>query len=151
MPVNCFFRYVLCTCGRIPNLQHMWLCGEDSCRITAMGEFIEMVWNKHSELNNASQVVGVVKSWYFHLLASRKNSRSLGIFVLLQPRSSSWVVALLSILRVVFIPLLLLCNAQPRHHLPVVMNSDLYYILIIVLFALSNGYLANITLICVPK
>lgn len=67
------------------------------------------------------------------------------------PRSSSWVVALLSILRVVFIPLLLLCNAQPRHHLPVIMNSDLYYILIIVLFGLSNGYLANITLICVPK
>ncbi|PNF17715.1 Equilibrative nucleoside transporter 1 [Cryptotermes secundus] len=67
------------------------------------------------------------------------------------PRSSSWVVALLSMFRVVFIPLLLLCNAQPRHHLPVVMNSDLYYILIIVLFALSNGYLANITLICVPK
>ncbi|KDR21110.1 equilibrative nucleoside transporter 1 [Zootermopsis nevadensis] len=71
--------------------------------------------------------------------------------LLQRPRNKSWVVALLSILRVVFIPLLLLCNAQPRHHLPVLMNSDLHYIVIIVLFALSNGYLANITLICVPK
>lgn len=67
------------------------------------------------------------------------------------PQNKGWVVAVLSLLRVAFIPLLLLCNAQPRHHLPVLMNSDLYYILIIVLFGLSNGYLANIALICVPK
>ncbi|XP_069704264.1 equilibrative nucleoside transporter 3 [Periplaneta americana] len=71
--------------------------------------------------------------------------------LLQRPRSKGWVVALLSVLRVAFIPLLLLCNAQPRNHLPVIINSDLYYILIIILFALSNGYLANITLICVPK
>ncbi|XP_067010202.2 equilibrative nucleoside transporter 3 isoform X2 [Anabrus simplex] len=67
------------------------------------------------------------------------------------PRGSAWLVGLLSTLRVVFIPLLLLCNAQPRHHLPIMIGSDLYYILIIVLFAISNGYLANITLICVPR
>jgi equilibrative nucleoside transporter 1/2/3 len=73
------------------------------------------------------------------------------ISILLQPQNKGWVVAMMSVLRIAFIPLLLLCNAQPRHHLPVVMNSDLYYILIIVLFGLSNGYLANIALICVPK
>jgi len=73
------------------------------------------------------------------------------VFILLQPQNKSWVVALLSVLRIAFIPLLLLCNAQPRHHLPVLMKSDLYYILIIVFFGLSNGYLANIALICVPK
>ncbi|GFG40730.1 hypothetical protein Cfor_04914, partial [Coptotermes formosanus] len=67
------------------------------------------------------------------------------------PQNKGWIVAVLSVLRIAFIPLLLLCNAQPRHHLPVLMNSDLYYILIIVLFGLSNGYLANIALICVPK
>ncbi|PSN53712.1 hypothetical protein C0J52_02191 [Blattella germanica] len=67
------------------------------------------------------------------------------------PVSKGWVVALLSILRVGFIPLLLLCNAQPRNHLPVVMDNDIYYIVIIMLFALSNGYLASITLLTVPK
>jgi equilibrative nucleoside transporter 1/2/3 len=73
------------------------------------------------------------------------------VFILLQPQNKGWVVAVLSLLRVAYIPLLLLFKAQPRHHLPVLMNSDLYYILIIVLFGLSNGYLANIALICVPK
>ncbi|GLH05598.1 Equilibrative nucleoside transporter 3 [Gryllus bimaculatus] len=71
--------------------------------------------------------------------------------VLGKPRRSAWLVGLLAALRVVFVPLLLLCNAHPRHHLPVLINSDVYYIIIIVLFALSNGYLANLTLICVPR
>ncbi|KAJ9581148.1 hypothetical protein L9F63_023675 [Diploptera punctata] len=71
--------------------------------------------------------------------------------LLQRPRSKGWAVVLLSVLRVVFVPLLLLCNAQPRSHLPVLIQSDVYYIIIIVLFGLSNGYLANITLICVPR
>ncbi|KAK7792618.1 hypothetical protein R5R35_009151 [Gryllus longicercus] len=71
--------------------------------------------------------------------------------ILKWPRRSAWLVGLLAALRVVFVPLLLLCNAHPRHHLPVLINSDVYYIIIIVLFALSNGYLANLTLICVPR
>nr|CAD7588621.1 unnamed protein product [Timema genevievae] len=62
-----------------------------------------------------------------------------------------WLVILLAVCRVVFVPLLMLCNARPRHHMPVLIDSDLYYILIIVVFALSNGYLANLTLICVPR
>ncbi|XP_063235773.1 equilibrative nucleoside transporter 1 [Bacillus rossius redtenbacheri] len=67
------------------------------------------------------------------------------------PRGRGWLLLLLSAFRVVFVPLILLCNAQPRHHLPVVIHSDVLYILIIVLFGLTNGYLANITLICVPR
>nr|CAD7263292.1 unnamed protein product [Timema shepardi] len=67
------------------------------------------------------------------------------------PRNKGWLVILLAVCRVVFVPLLMLCNARPRHHMPVLIDSDLYYILIIVVFALSNGYLANITLICVPR
>lgn len=67
------------------------------------------------------------------------------------PENRSWLIGLLSFLRFVFIPLLLLCNAQPRHHLPVLIMSDYYYILILILFGLTNGYLVNITFICVPK
>lgn len=54
-------------------------------------------------------------------------------------------------LRIVFIPLLMLCNAQPRHNLPVVFDKDYYFILILVLFSLSNGYLANLSMICAPR
>jgi hypothetical protein len=45
----------------------------------------------------------------------------------------------------------MLCNAEPRKNLPVLIDSDLYYILIITAFALTNGYLANITFINVPR
>ncbi|KAG8222814.1 hypothetical protein J437_LFUL005020, partial [Ladona fulva] len=68
---------------------------------------------------------------------------------LLWPKEKEWLVALLSTARVIFIPLLLLCNAQPRHYLPVLINSDIAYISLMIIFALSNGYLANITLVLV--
>ncbi|XP_049939857.1 equilibrative nucleoside transporter 3 [Schistocerca serialis cubense] len=72
--------------------------------------------------------------------------------ILKWPRGSAWLIGLISILRVVFIPLFLMCNAHPRHHgMPLLINSDVYYIILMVIFGLSNGYLANITLICVPR
>ncbi|XP_073979589.1 equilibrative nucleoside transporter 1 isoform X1 [Rhodnius prolixus] len=67
------------------------------------------------------------------------------------PEKESWIIAVISIVRTVFIPLVMMCNAQPRHHLPVVIASDWLYIFIIIAFGLSNGYLANITFISVPK
>ncbi|XKL64840.1 hypothetical protein PGB90_004926 [Kerria lacca] len=57
----------------------------------------------------------------------------------------------LGLLRIVFIPLIMFCNAEPRHHLPVLINSDLLYIVIIIGLALSNGYLTNLTFIITPK
>lgn len=56
-----------------------------------------------------------------------------------------------NVMRIVFVPLLLFCNAQPRGHLPVIFDRDYYYILIIILFALTNGYLANLSVMCAPR
>ncbi|KAK9507984.1 hypothetical protein O3M35_007738 [Rhynocoris fuscipes] len=67
------------------------------------------------------------------------------------PEKESWIIAVLSIVRTAFIPLLMMCNAQPRNHLPVIIDSDWMYVLIVIAFGLSNGYLANITFITVPK
>nr|XP_023011796.1 equilibrative nucleoside transporter 3-like [Leptinotarsa decemlineata] len=67
----------------------------------------------------------------------------------LKPRNIT-VLVILSCARFIFIPLLMLCNAQPRH-LAVVFDRDYQYILILFLFAVSNGYLANIATIMVPK
>lgn len=66
------------------------------------------------------------------------------------PRNNPWCVIVLSVARVIFIPALMFCNAQPRHHLPVYIHSDIYYILITIVFAISNGYLCNIAFILAP-
>ncbi|CAG9578181.1 unnamed protein product [Danaus chrysippus] len=65
---------------------------------------------------------------------------------LLRP-TNQWVIASLSVLRVVGVPLLMLCNAQPRQHLPVVFPWDYQYISIMIVFAFTNGYLTNIIMI----
>lgn len=68
-----------------------------------------------------------------------------------QPNDKPHVVALLSILRMAFLPALLICNTLPRHHIPVFIHSDYIFILLMCFFAFSNGYLANIAMIWAPK
>lgn len=66
------------------------------------------------------------------------------------PRGKPWLVIFMSLIRGVFIPVFLVCNAQPRHHLPIYIRNDIYYILITIAFAVTNGYLCNLTFILVP-
>ncbi|KAK3915159.1 Equilibrative nucleoside transporter 3 [Frankliniella fusca] len=70
---------------------------------------------------------------------------------LLLPHQNAPALLLMSAARVIFVPLLLYCNAQPRQHLPVLIHEDAIYILIVVLFGFTNGYLVNITMISAPK
>ncbi|XP_014357442.2 equilibrative nucleoside transporter 3 [Papilio machaon] len=65
---------------------------------------------------------------------------------LLRP-TNQWLIAVASVLRVIGVPMLMLCNAQPRKHLPVLFLWDYEYIIIMILFAFSNGYLTNIVMI----
>ena len=54
--------------------------------------------------------------------------------------------------RVVFIPLFMYCNAAPsQRHLPIVFHSDADYIMFMVFFSVSNGYLGNLCMILGPK
>ncbi|XP_067938783.1 equilibrative nucleoside transporter 3-like [Watersipora subatra] len=72
---------------------------------------------------------------------------SAAYFSLPKPRIS---ILFLSIIRLVFIPLFIMCNAQPRNNLPVWFNSDVYPIIIMVVFSLSNGYLSTLALMHAP-
>ncbi|CAG5058843.1 unnamed protein product [Parnassius apollo] len=65
---------------------------------------------------------------------------------LLKPLNQ-WLIAGASILRIIGVPMLMLCNAQPRKHLPVVFLWDYEYIIIMIIFAFTNGYLTNIVMI----
>ncbi|MGH0140275.1 UNVERIFIED_CONTAM: hypothetical protein FKN15_008953 [Acipenser sinensis] len=53
--------------------------------------------------------------------------------------------------RVVFVPLFMLCNVQPRENLPVLFGHDAWYIIFMILFAFSNGYLASLCMCFGPK
>uniref|UniRef100_A0A6B2E9I1 Putative equilibrative nucleoside transporter n=1 Tax=Phlebotomus kandelakii TaxID=1109342 RepID=A0A6B2E9I1_9DIPT len=67
------------------------------------------------------------------------------------PLNRPRLVAFLTFIRVGFIPIFLMCNSQPRDNLPVIVHSDITFILLMCVFALTNGYLANIALLCAPK
>ncbi|XP_050478030.1 equilibrative nucleoside transporter 3 [Bombus huntii] len=66
------------------------------------------------------------------------------------PKNKPRQVVFLSLMRVIFVPAFIFCNAQPRHHLSVYIHNDLYYILMTVAFAISNGYLCNLSFILTP-
>jgi equilibrative nucleoside transporter 1/2/3 len=67
------------------------------------------------------------------------------------PANRPKLVALLTVLRVGFVPLLLLCNITQKHPLPVLFHSDEVFIALMVCFAITNGYIANISCIYAPS
>lgn len=67
-----------------------------------------------------------------------------------RPRNQPNLIAFLTVLRIGFIPAFLLCNITQKHPLPVLIHSDEIFILLMTAFSISNGYLANISLIYAP-
>ncbi|KAH9375488.1 hypothetical protein HPB48_016368 [Haemaphysalis longicornis] len=61
------------------------------------------------------------------------------------------LVLVLSLARTVFVPLLMLCNAQPRRHLPVVFPSDVAFVVFMTAFSFTNGYLLSASLMQVSR
>uniref|UniRef100_A0A672KUR6 Equilibrative nucleoside transporter 1-like n=1 Tax=Sinocyclocheilus grahami TaxID=75366 RepID=A0A672KUR6_SINGR len=68
-----------------------------------------------------------------------------------QPGKDSIWLPILVIARLVFVPLFMLCNVQPRHYLPEVFSHDAWYIVFMILFSFSNGYLASLCMCFGPK
>nr|XP_020671674.1 LOW QUALITY PROTEIN: equilibrative nucleoside transporter 2 [Pogona vitticeps] len=54
-------------------------------------------------------------------------------------------------LRLLFIPLLLLCNVPQRTYLPTLFRQDAWFILFMAVFSLSNGYFVSLTMCLAPK
>ncbi|XP_009979208.1 PREDICTED: equilibrative nucleoside transporter 1 [Tauraco erythrolophus] len=67
------------------------------------------------------------------------------------PGKDSCLLPVMVALRVIFIPLFMLCNVQPRDYLPVVFYHDAWYIIFMIFFSLSNGYLASLCMCFGPK
>lgn len=70
---------------------------------------------------------------------------------LFQPKFKSNLLPLFCILRVIFIPLFVFCNVQPRNFQEIYLfKSDAAPAVIMVFFALSNGYLSTLCMMYGP-
>lgn len=65
-------------------------------------------------------------------------------------KDSRWLPSLV-VARLVFVPLLLLCNVQPRKYPAVIFKHDAWFIIFMAAFAFSNGYLASLCMCFGPK
>ncbi|KAL8185658.1 UNVERIFIED_CONTAM: hypothetical protein K2H54_056706 [Gekko kuhli] len=71
--------------------------------------------------------------------------------VCIWPGKDSLLLPLMVIFRVIFIPLFMLCNVHPRWNLPVIFAHDAWYIIFMIFFSISNGYLASLCMCFGPK
>ncbi|XP_020512521.2 equilibrative nucleoside transporter 1 isoform X2 [Labrus bergylta] len=76
--------------------------------------------------------------------------RSLTAFCM-WPQKDSMLLPASIVCRLVFVPLFMLCNVHPRFNLPVFFHHDAWFIVFMVLFAFSNGYLASLCMCYGPK
>ena len=68
-----------------------------------------------------------------------------------QPKINHWYLVLtFALLRFAFFPLFMYCNVD-HVNLVTVFDSDAYYIVFMVLFGLSNGYISTLCMIYGPR
>ncbi|XP_074093164.1 equilibrative nucleoside transporter 1 isoform X2 [Macrotis lagotis] len=77
--------------------------------------------------------------------------RSLTTLCMWPKKENQWQLLALVVSRIVFIPLFMLCNVHPRKNLPVIFHHDAWYIVFMMVFAFSNGYLASLCMCFGPK
>ncbi|XP_044115683.1 equilibrative nucleoside transporter 2 isoform X2 [Neovison vison] len=69
----------------------------------------------------------------------------------LWPDEDSRLLPLLVGLRILFVPLFMLCHVPERSRLPILFPQDAYFITFMLLFAVSNGYLMSLTMCLAPR
>lgn len=61
-------------------------------------------------------------------------------------------IPMLSIMRIAFIPLFMVCNVLPRHgQLKLVLDNDVYPVVLMALFSLTNGYISTVSMMLGPR
>ncbi|XP_051580421.1 equilibrative nucleoside transporter 2-like isoform X2 [Myxocyprinus asiaticus] len=67
------------------------------------------------------------------------------------PPKDSRLFPVLVVSRLIFVPLLMMCNVQERHLLPVLFSNDLSFAAIMVFFSVSSGYCACLSMTYAPQ
>ncbi|GAA53465.1 equilibrative nucleoside transporter 1 [Clonorchis sinensis] len=70
--------------------------------------------------------------------------RTLAGFIKWPRVSQRWILLGLCLARMIFVPLCMFMNQQPRKHLPVVFLHDAYPIILVILLGLTNGYFVSL-------
>ncbi len=65
-------------------------------------------------------------------------------------KDSRWFPALV-VSRVIFVPLLVMCNVQDRNYTPVLFSNDLMFAAIMVFFSGSSGYFVCLSMTYAPQ
>jgi len=103
-------------------------------------------WSKDYFVPVVCFVLFNIGDWVGRVLAERLHWPSPG-------KAGAAIVLVGSMLRFAFIPLFLMCNVSPqnRPEFPVVFESDAAYIVVMILFSVSNGYIASISMMSAPQ
>lgn len=84
-------------------------------------------------------------------LSSLKPQDLMGSLCFCQPAKESRLFPGLVVSRVLFVPLLMLCNVQGRAYLPVFFSHDAAFTVIMVLFSVSSGYFVCLSMSYAPQ
>uniref|UniRef100_A0A8D3B6M4 Solute carrier family 29 member 1a n=1 Tax=Scophthalmus maximus TaxID=52904 RepID=A0A8D3B6M4_SCOMX len=140
--------------GNNSNMLHIWVMALSVCFIftVTIGTFPAVTVEVQSTVADG----GAWKTYFIpvscFLLFNLMDwaGRSLTAVCMWPGKDSNWLPVLVA-LRVVFIPLFMLCNVQPRYYLPVLFSHDAWYIIFMIFFSFSNGYLASLCMCFGPK
>uniref|UniRef100_A0A672PHU4 Equilibrative nucleoside transporter 2-like n=1 Tax=Sinocyclocheilus grahami TaxID=75366 RepID=A0A672PHU4_SINGR len=67
------------------------------------------------------------------------------------PSKDSRLFPGLVVCRVIFVPLLMMCNVQERHYMPVLFSNDFVFATIMVFFSVSSGYFVCLSMTYAPQ
>uniref|UniRef100_A0A671PWW7 Equilibrative nucleoside transporter 2-like n=1 Tax=Sinocyclocheilus anshuiensis TaxID=1608454 RepID=A0A671PWW7_9TELE len=67
------------------------------------------------------------------------------------PSKDSRLFPGLVVCRVIFVPLLMMCNVQERHYMPVLFSNDFMFAAIMVFFSVSSGYFVCLSMTYAPQ
>uniref|UniRef100_A0A673WD59 Solute carrier family 29 member 2 n=1 Tax=Salmo trutta TaxID=8032 RepID=A0A673WD59_SALTR len=91
------------------------------------------------------------KEWAAPIPQTCFSCLTVSVFIHPQPSKRSGLFPVLVVSRVVFIPLIMLCNIDNRQYLPVLFSHDIAFLVIMTLFALSNGYFICLCMSYAPQ
>uniref|UniRef100_A0A3B5RF20 Solute carrier family 29 member 1a n=1 Tax=Xiphophorus maculatus TaxID=8083 RepID=A0A3B5RF20_XIPMA len=134
--------------------RHIWVMALSVCFIftVTIGTFPSVTVDVKSTVANGSawKTYFIPVSCFLLFNMMDWAGRSLTAVTMWPGKDSIWLPVLCGV-RVVFIPLFMLCNVHPRENLPVVFVHDAWYIGFMILFSFSNGYLASLCMCFGPK